>query len=185
MKSESTWRLVARPLPFVDLTNFRFVGRSVPSTSPLLSLPPILPSWSITTKLNNDHFSNHGSNSNKKFNILRPLSINILHHVTHRRINTIPITRMALILRHKNSIFSFFVLFLHFYNHNPSQLIAELWIFDTKAFFQAQRVGSWCAKLCEIIHSIQFVLFLIFASRKWRTWDSVDSNRASKRRGRS
>lgn len=28
MKSESTWRLVARPLAFVHLTNFRFVGRA-------------------------------------------------------------------------------------------------------------------------------------------------------------
>lgn len=139
MKSESTWRLVARPLAFVDLTNFRFVGRSVPSTSPLLSLPPILPTSSITTKLNIDHFSNQCSKLNKKFNILRPFSINILHHITHTRMNTISITHIVLILRHNNSIFSFLVLFLHFYNHNPSQDIAELGIFVMKDFFLSSK----------------------------------------------
>lgn len=30
MKSESTWRFVARPLTFVELTNFRFVGYCAP-----------------------------------------------------------------------------------------------------------------------------------------------------------
>lgn len=49
MKSESTWCLVARPLAFVDLTNFRFVGYRVSPLRPALHHTAGLPFRKFTT----------------------------------------------------------------------------------------------------------------------------------------